>query len=322
MKRLLVIIVFFLLSTGLQAQEKANYRTAADAFIKHFNNKQFDSIHAMFDGPMKTALPKEKAEAFLKDIYTNLGAMKSMEFLKFQNVAHVYKTTFDQGLRDVLIYLNSDNEIGGLYVTMHRPADLPKLERNTTKMIWPFSVETFVFWGGETVAQNYHMAQEVQQYAYDILMVKDGASYKGDSKKNENYFVFGQEILAPCDAKVIKITQGVYDNIPGEMNQKQLLGNSIVLETDKKEYLLFAHLKKGSLLVEEGQQVKQGQVMAQCGNSGNSTEAHLHLQLQNVADFFQGTGAKLYFDSILVNGTLKSDYMPVKEDFVKNSDKK
>ena len=322
MRKRFLIVVFILVCTGLMAQEKANYRTAADAFMKHFNEMEFDSIYAMFDGPMKTALPQDKANAFLKELNTNLGAMKSMEFLKFQNVAHIYKTTFDQGLRDVLIYLNANNEIGGLYVSMHKPADLPKLERNTTKMIWPFSVETFVFWGGETVAQNYHMAQEVQQYAYDILMVKDGASYTGDSKKNENYFVFGQDILAPCDAKVVKITKGVYDNVPGEMNQKQLLGNSIVLETAKKEYLLFAHLKQGSLLVEEGEQVKQGQVIAQCGNSGNSTEAHLHLQLQNVADFFQGTGAKLYFDNILVNGTLKSDYIPVKEDFVKNSDKK
>ncbi len=322
MKRLSLIIAFLFICTGLIAQEKANYRAAADAFNKHFNEQQFDSIYAMFDVQMQTALPKDKAHTFLSDIHSNLGAMQSMDFLKFQNVAHVYKTTFDKGLRDILIYLNANNEIGGLYVTMHRPADLPTLERNTTKMIWPFSGETFVFWGGETVAQNYHMAQEVQQYAYDILMVKDGASYTGDSKRNENYYVFGQDILAPCDAKVVKITKGVYDNIPGEMNREQLLGNSIVLETEKKEYLLFAHLKQGSLLVKEGAQVKQGQVMAQCGNSGNSTEAHLHLQLQNVADFFQGTGAKLYFDNILVNGTLKSDYIPVKEDFVKNSDKK
>lgn len=322
MKRISIVIAFLVFSTALFAQEKANYRAAAANFKTHFNAKHYDSIFSMFDAPMKMALPKEKTNAFLGDIYNNLGAMQSMEFLKFQNVAHVYKTTFEKGLRDILIYLNGANEIGGLYVTVHRPVDHPKLERNTTKMIWPFKVETFVFWGGETVAQNYHMAQEVQQYAYDILMVKDGSSHTGDSKKNENYFVFGQDIIAPCDAKVVKVITGVYDNIPGEMNREQLLGNAIVLETNQKEYVLFAHLKQGSVLVKEGDLLKQGQAMAQCGNSGNSTEAHLHLQLQNVPDFFQATGAKLYFDNILVNGSLKSDYIPVKEDFVKNSDKK
>lgn len=58
--------------------------------------------------------------------------------------------------------------------------------------------------------------------------------------------------------------------------------------------------------------------MAKCGNSGNSTEPHLHLQLQNVPDFFQATGARLYFDKILVNGKIREDYMPVKEDLIKN----
>lgn len=71
--------------------------------------------------------------------------------------------------------------------------------------------------------------------------------------------------------------------------------------------------------MQEGDIVHQGQVIAQCGNSGNSTQAHLHLQLQNTIDLFNSLGAKLYFDNIIVNGELKRDYMPVKEDFVKNN---
>jgi len=190
--------------------------------------------------------------------------------------------------------------------------------RNSTKMIIPFKEEVFVFWGGTTVEQNYHVAYKNQKYAYDILMVADGASFKGDPLKNENYYIFGKEILAPCNAIVAKVIKGVKDNVPGVLNPDQLTGNTIVLETANKEFILIAHLKEGSILVEEGQEVVQGEVLAQCGNSGNTTEAHLHLSLQNDVEMFNSTGGKLYFDKILVNGELKEDYLPVKEDYIKN----
>ncbi len=321
MKQLIIIILLFNISVLSAQDEKENYKKAVLKLKSFYNAKSYDSIFTMFNVDMKKALPLDKTEAFFESIETSIGAIKTHEFLKTKNLSHIYKITFDSGIRDVSMYLNQNNEIGGMYVSVHRPTDLPKLARNTTKMIWPFKEESFVFWGGETVAQNYHMAQEVQQYAYDILMVANGSSHKGDAKKNESYFVFGKDVMAPCDAKVVKVTKGVIDNIPGELNPKQLTGNTIVLETSQQEYILFAHLKQNSILVKVGDEVKQGQVMAQCGNSGNSTEAHLHLQLQNVADFFQATGAKLYFDKIMVNGKLKEDYIPVKEDFVKNIDK-
>ncbi len=102
------------------------------------------------------------------------------------------------------------------------------------------------------------------------------------------------------------------------MNTADLTGNTMVLETPEKEYLLFAHLKSGSIRCREGDLVEQGQVIAQCGNSGNTTQAHLHLQLQNTKDIFNAIGARLYFDEILVHGEIQRDYMPQKEDFVKN----
>ncbi|WP_272150611.1 M23 family metallopeptidase [Tenacibaculum aiptasiae] len=197
----------------------------------------------------------------------------------------------------------------------------PKLERNSTKMIFPFKEETFVYWGGEDLEKNYHNEDINQQYAYDILMVANGAPYKGNPKQNESYFIFGKDIIAPCDAKVVKVIKGVKDNIPGELNSKELTGNTIVLMTSKKEYILFAHLMNNSIKVKVGESVKQGQVIAKCGNSGNTTQAHLHLQLQNTVELLDATGAKLYFDKLLVNGKIKKDYLPVKEDFVKNIDR-
>ncbi len=73
-----------------------------------------------------------------------------------------------------------------------------------------------------------------------------------------------------------------------------------------------------SIVVEEGQDIVQGTVLGKCGNSGNSTEPHLHLSLQNAIEMEQSTGARMYFQRIMVNGEQKEDYMPVKGDLVRN----
>ena len=196
----------------------------------------------------------------------------------------------------------------------------PILERNTTPMDLPFNGEWFVYWGGETESVNYHMADINQQFAYDILKVADGSSFKGDPRSNESYFAFGAEILAPCDATVVMAVDGVPDNIPGETNPIQLTGNTLVLKTAAGEFLLMCHLKEGSLVVGKGDKVYKGQVLAKCGNSGNSTEPHLHLQLQNTRDIHQATGGRLVFRRILVNGAPREEYIPVKEDYIKRID--
>jgi len=82
--------------------------------------------------------------------------------------------------------------------------------------------------------------------------------------------------------------------------------------------MLLAHFKQHSVQVKEGDIVKQGQLLGYCGNSGNSSEPHLHVHIQNVEDMNMATGAKCYFDKIIVNGVLKTDYSPVKDDKVGN----
>ena len=317
-QQILIMVMLFTLMLSAQS-EKGNYKDFTQKFKNFYNLKNYDSIFYMFDSKMRKALPKEKAVTFFDDNVSPAGKIIKMEFSNLKQGGHLYKSTFENAVFNIWINLNEFNLISGLLIKPHKSVDLPKLERNETKMILPFKEQWFVFWGGESVAQNYHMADENQQYAYDMIMVDQGSSYKGDPKKNENYFVFGKDIIAPCDARVVKVISGVHDNVPGELNPKQLTGNTIVLETLKQEYLMFAHLKQRSILVKEGEVIEQGETIAQCGNSGNSTEAHLHLQLQNVPDFFQATGAKLYFDKIMVNGQIKRDYIPVKEDFIKNS---
>jgi hypothetical protein len=313
-----LFILLLLVSVVSFSQEEENYKNVISEFESYYNDKNYDAIYNMFNYNMKKALPLVATKAFFADLNNTLGNISKVEFNKSSDLSHIYKTTFASEVRDVIINLDKNNKIGGLQVTYHKPKDLKVLERNTTKMILPFNEEWFVFWGGTLEEQNYHVAYENQRFAYDILMVNEGVTFSGDPKNNESYFAFGKEIIAPCDAKVVKVITGVEDNIPGELNPKQLTGNTIVLETSEKEYILFAHLKHQSIVVREGQFIRQGTLLGQCGNSGNTTEPHLHLSLQNTVDMNIATGGKMYFERILVNGELQRDYLPVKGDLIKN----
>ena len=312
---LLVLMVWTALS---YSQELDYYKVAADKFMTLYNNENIDGIFELFDENMKAALPIDNATAFFSDLRGKNGSIRSMEFISTRQSAHVYKTTFKNGIKDIIIYLSDTELIGGLFVTPHRPEGLKKIERNKTQIGLPFNEEWHVFWGGKNQSDNYHVVYENQMGAYDLVIFKDGKSYQDNGYKNEDYYAFGKEILAPCHAKVVKVIAGVQDNVPGQMNRKDITGNTIILETQNKEYLLLAHLKAGSIVVKEGQNVERGDLLGLCGNSGNSSEPHLHLSLQNTVDMEIATGAWLYFDKIMVNGEIKEDYLPVKNEKIQN----
>tara|TARA_R110001606_G_scaffold316496_1_gene463285 strand:+ start:521 stop:1486 length:966 start_codon:yes stop_codon:yes gene_type:complete len=316
-----IFFVLLLLTSlfSFSQKEKANYKEVSNIFANNYNIGNYEAIFNMFDANMQTALPKEKTVAFFDKNVAPNGKIEKLEFNDLKQGAHIYKTTFEKGVFELLISLGTDDKINGLYLKPFIPKDLPVLERNSTKMILPFNEEWTVSWGGITVEDNYHVAYKNQKYAYDLLMTKNNKTYTGDAKKNESYYVFGKEIIAPCDATVIKVIKGVKDNVPGEFNPEQLTGNTIVLETANNEFILFAHFKENSIVVQENQQIKQGDLLGLCGNSGNSSEPHLHLSLQNVADMNIATGVKLFFENIKVNGTVKQDYIPVKNDKVQNT---
>ncbi len=319
MRPVLLLLIFFSLNSFSQ-DEQPNYERFVLVFAERFNSGDYDGIYDLYDAGMKNTFTNIETRNFFEENVNRLtGEIISMQFYTLREGAHVYRVVFDKSVADLTVTLSPQSKITGLSISIPKQLGIPILERNTTFMSLPFNGEWFVFWGGVTEAQNYHVQEVSQQYAYDLMKVKDGASHVGDPLLNENYFAFGEDIFAPCDARVVTVIDGVPDNIPGETNPQQLTGNTIVLQTDRDEYVLLAHLMKGSIVVEEGQDIRKGEILAKCGNSGNSTEAHLHLSLQNTSEMEDSIGAKLYFDRIEVNGEIRLDYLPVKEDFISNS---
>jgi len=147
-----------------------------------------------------------------------------------------------------------------------------------------------------------------------VIVNEKGLSYKTNGKSNEDYYAFGKELLAPCDGEVVLVVDGVKDNVPGILNPIYIPGNTVIIQTANKDYLFFAHFKQHSIVVKQGQKVKQGDLLGLCGNSGNSSEPHLHFHIQNVEDMNLATGVKCYFDKIRVNGQFKTDYSPIQKE--------
>jgi murein DD-endopeptidase MepM/ murein hydrolase activator NlpD len=321
MRRILSIFVltFFMIDSFGQT-EKATFKTVADIFEARYNAAAYDSIFASFSAEMQKALPLDKAIDFFKGLKSQAGQITKRQFVKYENGTYAfYKTNFERALFAVNISVDNNSKINGLFVRPFINDNLPKIERNRTKLRLPFTDEWTVVWGGDTKELNYHVESPAQKNAFDIL-IKDpkGNSFKTDGKTNEDYYAFGKQILAPCDGEIVLVVDGVKDNKPGELNPIYVPGNTVILKTSNNEYLFFAHFKQHSIKVTEGQKVRQGQVLGLCGNSGNSSEPHLHFHLQNVEDMNVATGIKCYFENLIVNGQSRTDYSPIKNDKIKS----
>ncbi len=177
------------------------------------------------------------------------------------------------------------------------PADI-----NTTKpsvqIRLPLEEETIVGWGGDRLETNYHVTVPVQRWAYDLLIAPAGIG----SNKLEDYGIFGKDLIAPASGIVISAYDDDSDMTPGNIDHAYK-GNHIYIQLDETgTYLVMEHLMQNSILVEEGQHIQEGMVIAKVGNSGNSSEPHLHIhhQKQNPAttSLFLSEGLPLYFRDI------------------------
>jgi hypothetical protein len=149
----------------------------------------------------------------------------------------------------------------------------------------PFRGAWYVVQGGRSALLNHHYVIRAQRHALDLCKVDDGRTVHGDAGKLESYMAYGQELFAPADGKVAKVVNDRTDEAIGGSDLENPAGNHVVIEIGAEKFVLLAHLMKDSIVVREGNLVWRGDKVARCGNSGNTSEPHLHLQVQNRADF-------------------------------------
>jgi hypothetical protein len=171
----------------------------------------------------------------------------------------------------------------------------------------PFEGEWTIVNGCFTKEFSHSWDIPTQRYAYDfIIMDERGKSYQGDCKKVDSYYCYGKVILSPADGVVEEVANESEDSLiigKGKLfsRAKHIAGNYIVIKHNENEYSTLAHLKKDSILVKVGDKVHRGQKIATCGNTGNSSEPHLHFQIQDGAGFYQSAGLPIKFTNRKLN---------------------
>lgn len=158
--------------------------------------------------------------------------------------------------------------------------------KNAVKLANPIAAPAIVLSGGASPLYNHHFFITAQRYAADMVAA-DYNRYAHRQKTLESFTSFGVPLLAPAAGEVVAIENGLPDQAIGTTNARHPVGNHITLKIDDARYVLLAHIKAGSIKVKVGDFVELGDELAALGNSGNTSEPHLHIQVQDHPDFRQ-----------------------------------
>ena len=168
--------------------------------------------------------------------------------------------------------------------------------------------------GGNSKHTNHHHYVSAQKYALDIVKIANlgWRSTKLFPERVEDFHIFGAKIYSPCNGFVLETHDSYNDLPPMDMDPKHPAGNYVVIEMDNSDaVVLLAHLKKDSIRVSPGERVATNTVIGMVGNSGNTSEPHLHIHAvsKKSKDFlFDGEAIPMSFNqrSLIRNMTIQS----------------
>lgn len=160
----------------------------------------------------------------------------------------------------------------------------------------------YIVQGGNDQLLNHHHEVSAQKYAIDVVKLNQFgfrcstflASHLND------YNIFGEVVHSPCDGRITRLINGHEDLSPAIMDSDHPAGNYLAVQIgNSNRFVILAHLMKNSFLVKENDLVVRGQPLAKVGNSGNTSEPHLHMHVVEAAtdDFlFDETGIPMRFN--------------------------
>ncbi|MXR21897.1 M23 family metallopeptidase [Halobacterium bonnevillei] len=230
-----------------------------------------------------------------------------------------YKASPLKTLQVVALVVHPNTVIRGLFqmagavvAYVRHGGRLPRPEtfESTVEYRPPFDGEWTVVNGSPDKRYSHSWFPVRQRYAYDFVVTDDDGATHDGSGGLESFYCFDEPILAPADGTVVRAKDGHRDHhrTTGWVDplQYRLAGNYVVIEHAEDEYSFLAHLKRGSVCVEPGEDVTRGQVIGRCGHSGNSSEPHLHFHVQDHRIPYVGAGLPITFDAATNHPELSS----------------
>jgi hypothetical protein len=185
--------------------------------------------------------------------------------------------------------------------------------KNIIDLDSPFHTgKQIVLHGGASPFTNGHFHVKPQNHALDIVGLNKlgmrASTIDGGSDLN-NYVIYGQEIYSPLNGTVIAVEDGYEDQIPPTTDIDHPAGNYVLIESNGVEILL-AHIKKGSIAIKKGDVVTTNTLIGQVGNTGNTSEPHLHIHVE------KGGEANTILNGIAIPFTINERYL-VRGDVIK-----
>ena len=190
--------------------------------------------------------------------------------------------------------------------------------KTKTNLVLPFKMTLMVSNGGRSPETNNHnrpadKGPRNQIYAYDFR-----TENSGEESKLEDYGVFGIEVIAPGSGIVAQVVDGSFDCEPGQADRSVGVGNMVMIGHQNGEFSLLCHFKHNSIVVKVGDYIKQGELLGLCGNTGNTSQPHIHFNLQDNLLGYKANPLPAQFAKIIVNGEVKEGYEPVRFENVSN----
>ncbi|MER5529411.1 M23 family metallopeptidase [Streptomyces sp. NPDC002677] len=158
-------------------------------------------------------------------------------------------------------------------------------------LLFPLEGSWYVVQGGGRLL-NHHTRVPEQRGALDLVALGRYGTRTRRGRELTAYAAYGRPVRSPCDGTVISAVDTVRDQNPGEIRYQPPYGNHVFLDTGR-EIVKLAHLRPGSVTVAEGDTVRAGQPLGEVGNSGNTTEPHLHIHAER-----DGVGLDLEFTGV------------------------
>ncbi len=324
-------VVAILLMALAQVKDDTDREALARELLSNITAGHYDAAEKHFDVRMRAALPPAKLAAFAAQLESQAGKFQGVREVKFAT-EQGYRvvtlvTDYEKQRLDVRVVFDAEGNVAGL---LFRPAMGAARAAPTrfadyvtkTPLHLPVDGEWFVFWGGRTLEENYHAVSVDQRFAYDLLVMRDGVTHPPGAKSSADYYCWDAPIHAPADGVITESVDGIDDNAPGVLNPTAPAGNHVVIDHGNGEYSLLAHLRRGSVAVQTGDHVNAGDLLGRCGNSGNTTEPHLHYHLQNGPKFGSGEGLPAQFRDFCADDKAVAVGEPHKGQRIKNCPKK
>jgi hypothetical protein len=288
----------------------------ADELVKRISANDGAGVVALFAPNMAAGFPIEKTGPFVASI----GRISSSERIDGGARNGEYRLAAERGEMRLSLHVDAQGKITGF--TIKPPERTVPVAESTMPLGLPLRAPFTVHWGGDTPETNHHLRQKSQRRAADLCVTDDdGKTHRGDGKTNEDYFIYGRDVLAVADGVVTTVIDGLWDNEPGKVNPDSGFGNGVIVKHGDAIYSAYAHLQAGKIRVRVGSDVNRGAVLGLAGNSGNSSEPHLHFQIMDGPHFDSAWGMLPVFGDVLVtrggNTTKVAKYTFLKGDVVR-----